>query len=77
MWCVMKFGITPISFDILDENFDLKNLNFPVLVEKAINAGYQHIEKHSAGNSQKNVHDEYWKDSGYSMSGNSYTLCLW
>ncbi|MHA1381244.1 MAG: cobamide remodeling phosphodiesterase CbiR [Candidatus Helarchaeota archaeon] len=40
----MKFGITPINFDILDESFDLKNLKFPLLVEKAINAGYKHIE---------------------------------
>ena len=39
----MKFGITPISFDILKE-FDLKDLKFPLLVEKAINAGYEHIE---------------------------------
>lgn len=40
----MKFGITPISFDILDASFDLKNLKFPLLVERAIDAGYQHIE---------------------------------
>ncbi|MHA1298515.1 MAG: cobamide remodeling phosphodiesterase CbiR [Candidatus Helarchaeota archaeon] len=40
----MRFGITPINFDILDESFDLKNLKFPLLVEKAINAGYKHVE---------------------------------
>ena len=39
----MKFGITPISFDILKE-FDLRDLKFPLLVERAIHAGYDHIE---------------------------------
>ncbi|MHA1323437.1 MAG: cobamide remodeling phosphodiesterase CbiR [Candidatus Helarchaeota archaeon] len=40
----MKFGITPISLEIIEPPFDLKNLQFPFLVEKAINAGYEHIE---------------------------------
>ncbi|MFX1297542.1 MAG: cobamide remodeling phosphodiesterase CbiR [Promethearchaeota archaeon] len=40
----MKFGITPISFDIIDESFDLKNLNYPFLIQRAIDAGYKHIE---------------------------------
>ena len=40
----LRFGITPINFDIIDENFDLKNIKFPFLVEKATNAGYEHIE---------------------------------
>lgn len=40
----MKFGITPINFDVIDKSFDLKNLKFPLLVEKALNAGYEHVE---------------------------------
>ncbi len=40
----MKFGITPLNFDTFDQDIDLKNLKFPLLVEKAINAGYKHVE---------------------------------
>ncbi|MFX1451183.1 MAG: cobamide remodeling phosphodiesterase CbiR [Promethearchaeota archaeon] len=40
----MKFGITPINFDAIDADLDLRNLKFPLLVEKAINAGFKHLE---------------------------------
>lgn len=40
----MKFGITPINIDIIDDSFDFTNFKFPLLVEKAINAGYEHVE---------------------------------
>ncbi len=40
----MRFGITPVNFDVLDESLDLRTLSFPLLVEKAIDAGYEHVE---------------------------------
>lgn len=40
----MKFGITPINVDIIDDSFDFQNFKFPLLVEKAIDAGYEHVE---------------------------------
>lgn len=41
---IMKFGFTPLNFDIINENLDLGKINFPILVKKAIDRGFKHIE---------------------------------